>query len=182
MVWHDPEKIPSQAGFEPRIFRSRGGHLTTRPTRQLCLFTGYLTSQQQTNYIWKQICSDNLTCRHTDRSSRTNLLPCTASVYWHWAYQTQHRHIMPSVWQGSQWSTNFPATHTACNDLNHSLLHLRQMSETLGHHSGQETKKKKKKKKEIPVIQAISVTPLWSCNWQLKILFKTTGNTFHTCN
>ena len=29
-----PEKIPSQAGFEPGTFRSRGGRLTTRPTRR----------------------------------------------------------------------------------------------------------------------------------------------------
>ena len=27
LVWLDPEKIPSQAGFEPGIFRSPGGHL-----------------------------------------------------------------------------------------------------------------------------------------------------------
>ena len=29
-----PRKIPAQAGFEPGIFRSRGGRLTTRPTRR----------------------------------------------------------------------------------------------------------------------------------------------------
>ena len=28
------KKIPAQAGFEPGIFRSRGGRLTTRPTRR----------------------------------------------------------------------------------------------------------------------------------------------------
>ena len=39
LVWLDPEKIPVHAGFEPGIFRSRGGlgflvvALTTRPTR-----------------------------------------------------------------------------------------------------------------------------------------------------
>ena len=27
LVWLDPEKIPAQAGFEPGIFRSRGGRL-----------------------------------------------------------------------------------------------------------------------------------------------------------
>ena len=34
--WYDsaPKKIPAQAGFEPGIFRSRGGRLTTRPTRR----------------------------------------------------------------------------------------------------------------------------------------------------
>ena len=31
LVWLDPEKIPVQAGFEPDIFRSRGGRLTARP-------------------------------------------------------------------------------------------------------------------------------------------------------
>ena len=34
LVWLDPEKIPPQAGFEPKTFRSRGGRLTTRPTRR----------------------------------------------------------------------------------------------------------------------------------------------------
>ena len=34
LVWLDPEKIPAQAGFEPGIFRSRGGRLTTRPARR----------------------------------------------------------------------------------------------------------------------------------------------------
>ena len=29
-----PEKTPAQAGFEPEIFRSRGGRLATRPTRR----------------------------------------------------------------------------------------------------------------------------------------------------
>ena len=32
-----PGKTPSQAGFEPRIFRSRGGRLTTTPTRRSAL-------------------------------------------------------------------------------------------------------------------------------------------------
>ena len=34
LVWFDPEKIPAQAGFEPGTFRSRGGRLTTKPTRR----------------------------------------------------------------------------------------------------------------------------------------------------
>ena len=37
--WYDstPNKIPAQAGFEPGIFRSRGGRLTTRPTRRFVI-------------------------------------------------------------------------------------------------------------------------------------------------
>ena len=34
LVWLDPQKILAQAGFEPGIFRSRGGHLN-QPTRRL---------------------------------------------------------------------------------------------------------------------------------------------------
>ena len=34
LVWLDLRKILAQAGFEPGIFRSRGGHLTTRPMRR----------------------------------------------------------------------------------------------------------------------------------------------------
>ena len=34
LVWLDPGKISSQSGFDPGIFRSRGGRLTTRPTRR----------------------------------------------------------------------------------------------------------------------------------------------------
>ena len=30
-----PGKIPAQAGIEPRVYRSGGGHLTTRPARRL---------------------------------------------------------------------------------------------------------------------------------------------------
>ena len=33
-VWLSPEKILAQAGFDPGTFRSRGGRLTTRPTRR----------------------------------------------------------------------------------------------------------------------------------------------------
>ena len=43
LVWLDPVKIPTQAGFEPGIFRPRGGRLTTRPTRR-CPF-GHLSDQ-----------------------------------------------------------------------------------------------------------------------------------------
>ena len=37
LVLLDPEKILAQVGFEPGTFRSRGGCLTTRPTRRFGL-------------------------------------------------------------------------------------------------------------------------------------------------
>ena len=41
-----PRKNPAQAGFEPGIFRSRGGHLITRPTRR---YQQQRTSMLKTN-------------------------------------------------------------------------------------------------------------------------------------
>ena len=42
-----PGKIPAQEGFEPGIFRSRGGRLTTRPTRR----STFLTKRIQLSYL-----------------------------------------------------------------------------------------------------------------------------------
>ena len=53
-VWFDPQKIPAQAGFKPGTFRSRGGRLTTRPTRQSL----NPKSGVQTNY-WSRIASSH---------------------------------------------------------------------------------------------------------------------------
>ena len=36
LVWLDPEKIPSQAGFEPGTFRSRGGRLNHLANEAVC--------------------------------------------------------------------------------------------------------------------------------------------------
>ena len=43
-----PWKIPPQVGFEPGIFRSRGGRLTTRPTRRSWWF---LSNKLLTNWL-----------------------------------------------------------------------------------------------------------------------------------
>ena len=43
LVWLDPEKIPAQAGFEPGIFRSRGGRFNHQANEviwwRLCQFS-----------------------------------------------------------------------------------------------------------------------------------------------
>ena len=39
LVWLDPEKIPSQAGFEPGIFRSRGGLLNHKANKAVTVHT-----------------------------------------------------------------------------------------------------------------------------------------------
>ena len=53
LVWLDPEKIPSQAGFESGSFRSRGGRLTTRPTRRCVRWEG---NQPKVAGNWRLIC------------------------------------------------------------------------------------------------------------------------------
>ena len=70
------KKIPAQAGFEPGTFRSGGGRLTARPTRncqvvaQNCLLVGCLTSQQHASVSQGRICSDNFTCCRYDSTPK----------------------------------------------------------------------------------------------------------------
>ena len=86
LVWLDPGKIPAQAGFEPGIFRSRGGRLTTRPTRR---------SQGR-------ICSDNFTCCHTEIEVADPTFHLTQSQYTDTGPTSPSTDpITPGAWQGS---------------------------------------------------------------------------------
>ena len=57
LVWLDPEKFPAQAGFDPGIFRSRGGRLTTRPSRRYDtkgrLFVFDISMNWPSNLYWQ---------------------------------------------------------------------------------------------------------------------------------
>ena len=68
------EKIPSQAGFEPGIFRSRGGHLTTRPVRRYVLRRRGCNTLQQLS-TGQQIVYDN-------PESKERLQHFAAVIYW----------------------------------------------------------------------------------------------------
>ena len=67
LVLLDPGKIPAQAGFEAGIFRSRGGRLTSRPTRRsrVCVICIYICTRRRApqGYHWSRIalfCSNSL--------------------------------------------------------------------------------------------------------------------------
>ena len=67
-----------------------GSQGKTEDSRDNCLFVGCLTSQQHVSVSQGQICSDNFTCCHTDRSCRSNFPSHPVTEYWHWANQSQH--------------------------------------------------------------------------------------------
>ena len=77
----------------------------------VCLLVGCLTSQQQASVSQGRICSDNLTCCHTEievadqtfyltQSQNTDTGPTSPSA----------DPITPGAWQGSHWSANFEVT------------------------------------------------------------------------
>ena len=77
----------------------------------VCLFVGCLTSQQHASVSQGRICTDNLTCCHTEievadptfyltQSQCTDTGPTGPSA----------DSITPGVWQGSHWSANFEVT------------------------------------------------------------------------
>ena len=76
--------------------------------RFVCWLVGCLTSQQHAGVCLGRICSDNLTCCHTEievadptfyltQSQYTDTGPTSPSV----------DRITPGAWQGSHWSANF---------------------------------------------------------------------------
>ena len=72
----------------------------------LLLFVGCLTSQQHGSVSQGRICSDNLTCCHTEREVADQTFHLTQSQYAD-TRPTSPSTITPSAWQGSHWSANF---------------------------------------------------------------------------
>ena len=95
-----PEKIPAQTGFEPGIFRSRGGRLTTRPTRR-----------SQINKIRANPGTEPSTRVHPDRQCVAN-----SRVHVHlesvWKLKT---HCVMNYFQGTRASVKLCAMCAACN-------------------------------------------------------------------
>ena len=104
----------AKAGMEPR---SASLETDALPLRQqgcdhiACLFVGCLTYQQHASVSQGRICSDKLTCCHTEmevadqtfyltQSQNTDTGPSSPSA----------DPITPGAWQGSHWSANFEVT------------------------------------------------------------------------
>ena len=76
-----------------------------------CFLAGCLTSQQQASVSQGRICSDNLTCCHTEIQVTDQTFYLTQSQYTDTGPTSPSADpITPGAWQGSQWSANFEVT------------------------------------------------------------------------
>ena len=98
VLWRDDSK-PQRPGFN---------WCASRFNPRVCLFAGYLTSQQHASVSQGPICSDKFMCCHTEIAVTDQTINLTQSQY------TDTRPtslsidpITPGVWQGSHWSANF---------------------------------------------------------------------------
>ena len=82
-----------------------------RLARNVCLFVGCLTSQQQASVSQGRICSDNLTCCHTEIEAADQTFYLTQSQYTDTGpISPSADPITPGAWQGSHWSASFLVT------------------------------------------------------------------------
>ena len=73
-----------------------------------CLFVGCLTSQQHASVSQGQICSDNLTCCHTEIEVAGQTFHLTQSQYTDTGPTSLSTDpLTPGAWQGGHWSDNF---------------------------------------------------------------------------
>ena len=76
--------------------------------RLVCLLVGCLTSQQDASVSQGRICSDNLTCCHTEIEVADQTLYLTQSQYTDTGPTSPSADpVTPGTWQGSHWSANF---------------------------------------------------------------------------
>ena len=78
------------------------------PPRFVCLLVGCLTSQQHASVSQGRICTDNLTCCHTEIEAADPTFHLTQSQYTDTGPTSPSADpITPGAWQGSHWSANF---------------------------------------------------------------------------
>ena len=74
----------------------------------VCLFVGCLSSQQHASVSQGRICTDNLTCCHTEIEAADPTFHLTQSQYTDTGPTSPSADpITPGAWQGSHWSANF---------------------------------------------------------------------------
>ena len=119
-VWRDST---GTRRFDPLVSCSRGGRLTHEATEAMwsshllkcqlwsalpdsnCLLVACLTSQQQASVSQGRICSDNLTCCHTEIEVADQTFLLTQSQYTDTGPSSPSADpIMPGAWQSSHWS------------------------------------------------------------------------------
>ena len=93
-------------GWLPPTFKTRDVRLD-----KVCLFVGWLTSQQQASVSQGRICSDKFTCCHTEIEVADPTFYLTQSQYADTGPTSPSADpITPGAWQGSHWSANFEVT------------------------------------------------------------------------
>ena len=101
MDWSPDRVSPSN-----RLVYLRDGHRAEQ-----LLFVGCLTSQQQASVSQGRICSDNLTCCHTEIEVADHTFYLAQSQYTDTEPTSPSADpLTPGVWQGSHWSANFEVT------------------------------------------------------------------------
>ena len=85
----------------------RGSRDSCTCRRIVCLLIGCLTSQQQASVSQGRICTDNLTCCHTEIEAADQTFHLTQSQYTDTGPTSPSADpITPGAWQGSHWSAN----------------------------------------------------------------------------
>ena len=83
----------------------------THLRRWVCLFVGCLTSQRHASVSQGRICSDNVTCCHTETEVADQTFYLTQSQCTDTGPTSPSADpITPGAWQGSHWSANFSVT------------------------------------------------------------------------
>ena len=91
--------------FETRVCSPQGKGIG------VCLLVGCLTSQQHASVSHGRICSDNMTCCHTQIEAADQTFYLTQSQYTVIGPTSPSTdYIMSGAWQGSHWSAHFEVT------------------------------------------------------------------------
>ena len=101
-----PDSEEVQSTFRPS-FDSTGCQVNCVVTI-VCVFVGFLTSQQQASVSQGRICSDNFTCCHTEIEVADQTFYLTQSQYTDTGPTSPSADpITPGAWKGSHWIANF---------------------------------------------------------------------------
>ena len=104
---------PWGVGTDHWVYRSRGGHRTSRPTVQfgVCWLLACLTPQQHASVSQGRICYDKRTCYHTETEVVDQTFHLTQSQYTNTGSTNQSADPRTQgAWQGGHWSHNVEVT------------------------------------------------------------------------
>ena len=90
------------------VQKAIGRQMERESERMFVLFVGCLSSQQHASVSEGRICTDNLTCCHTEIEAADQTFHLTQSQYTDTGPTSLSADpITPGAWQGSHWSANF---------------------------------------------------------------------------